>query len=1104
MIARLIRRPIGVCSFTLAMALLGVLAARQLPVALLPPVELPQLTVRCEQPGASAAQLEEQLLKPLENAVITLPGLAHLEGRAVAGAVELRLSLHAQAVVDEVVAHLDGLINNIRRPEGVDRPRVLRYDPATEPMMRLVLESVPGGPGIDSLAVTAHDTLVPQLESLTAVASVRLRGGREAELRIIPDPQRLAAAKLTAEAIDPAIIGAISTRTLGSVLSAAGQQQVSLSGSANRVADIARVSLAPGIALGDVATIEQRLADPTELALALPRVGESGRPVGALLIEILGQADAGVVAASDAVRARLAGIGEREAGGGDRWRFAGGRLSLVTDRATAVRTAINEVKAAGIEGAILAWLVLLVFLRALRPALVVFLAIPLSVVGTFLLMSMFGVGLNLMSLGGVALGIGMLVDTAIVVLEAADRVGAGSVDQGKRLAAISLGVGEIIGAVVASCLTSIAVFVPLAFLPGILGRLFYDQAFTVSASHVVSLAVGLILVPTLLALPQVAAAPRFGTLAWPPVSAGGFARRWRFLPLLPVRLAWLACTSLRWLAALFLRALLAVAIALVRLAAWPLLLLLRPCAALCRVALGAFERVYARALDAVLARPLYGLALFAIALLLGLAFIPRLPVRLMPPSLARRFILEVELPQSTSVTQCRDWGFAFLASLRGWRSDLDAVALAGEDATYAADLSKRGDHQLQLVATLSRTAADHAAEDAFLSELENRALAAGAVSAAARIPALFDLGLGSSQALDLAIRGNDAEILRRMAVVSSAGMRAIGCRGVVTTATAIGADLIVVPDADRLLAAHLGFDEVNKALGGAAAVRTIAGFVPRGGAGVIARTLPIRVLGALRERAADDLASLNLGTAEHPIPLSSVATLTRSMRGGLILHSGGALIAKVTALSLPPGISAQGLTGRLRGSLNLPVGYDLISDGLSAATSRSLAAMGGTLALSVFLVLVLMAIQFESIAQPLLVILAVPMAAAGAFPALWALGHGLDVMSGIGLVVLIGVAVANAIVLVSTANLRRQQGFGAEQAIRAAGRERLRPILMTTCTSVLGLLPLALGWGEAVELRAPLAVAVMGGLCSSTVLVLLSLPAVLLWAARRSAAHPPR
>jgi HAE1 family hydrophobic/amphiphilic exporter-1 len=240
------------------------------------------------------------------------------------------------------------------------------------------------------------------------------------------------------------------------------------------------------------------------------------------------------------------------------------------------------------------------------------------------------------------------------------------------------------------------------------------------------------------------------------------------------------------------------------------------------------------------------------------------------------------------------------------------------------------------------------------------------------------------------------------------------------------------------------------------------------------------------------LNSLNLGTATAPIPLGSVAAIERSLIGGLILHRSGARVASITAIALPNDLTAPEVLNVLQDQHPLPAGYSITSDGLESITTQGMWAMSGMLMLSVFLVMVVMAIQFESIRQPLIVILSVPMAAAGAFPALLFLGHGLDVMSGIGLVVLVGVAVANAIVLVTTANLRRDQAMSAPDAIATAGRERLRPILMTTATSVFGLLPLAIGWGEAVELRAPLAVAVMGGLCSSTILTLVSLPAVLL------------
>jgi hydrophobic/amphiphilic exporter-1 (mainly G- bacteria), HAE1 family len=1108
-IAALIRRPIGVCAFTLAMALLGLMAVRQLPVSLLPPVELPVLTVRVDQPKVPASQLEERILQPLEDALVTLPGLAQLEGRAVTGAVEVRLHLHANVVLDNLVNHLNELLAGLRLPEGVERPRILRYDPAAEPMMRLVLEAIPGGPPLENLSIAAHDALVPQLESLPAVASVRLRGLRDQELRIRPDPARMAAAKLTIERIEQAITSATSSRTMGMVMDVSGTQGVSLRGSANRPEDIGRVILAPGITINDVATVERILTDATELVVALPDDTHGGTGNGgALLLEVLAQADAGLVAASDGVRQRLAQIGQTirvdDSQPADplatRWTYAGGSLTLLTDRATAVRTAISEVQSAAVEGAILAWLVLLVFLRAFRPSLVVFLAIPLSVVGTFLLMSMAGVGLNLMSLGGLALGIGMLVDTAIVVLEAADRLGGASPDQQIRLRAIAVGVGEVAGALVASCLTSIAVFVPLAFLPGILGRLFYDQAFTVSASHVVSLAVGLALVPTLLALPAFSRRAGFGSWAWPPVSGGGFGRRWFWWPVAAV---WFVVTAFRWLFTTSIRLLIAACWLVFMILRWPAKLLILPIDRLASGGLHLTERLYGYTINAVLRRPAIGLGLFAGAFALGLAFIPLLPVRLMPPSLSSRFTLDVELPRGQSVVQSSAWAARFLRDLRTWRGDLDAVALAGEDSAYTAGLNKRGDHEVQLVVTVARHADDQAAEGQFLAELERRALTAGAVSAAARTPPLVDLGLGSTNAIDLAIRGPDAETLRRIGLDYTARLRSAGCRGVVTSATAAAEELLIVPDPERLLAAGIGADAIASAVAAAADVKLITGFIPQSGPdGGGDRTLPIRVHGPLWGKAASDLASLNLGTADKPVPLGSVASIVRSLRGGLILHRAGMRIASITAIALPPGRSVAAVLAEVQRASPLPAGYQMMGDGREAITGRSLAAMGGMLALSVFLVVVLMAIQFESISQPLLVILSVPMAAAGAFPALHLLGHGLDVMSGIGLVVLVGVAVSNAIVLVTTANLRRAQGLGPAAAIEAAGRERLRPILMTTCTSVLGLMPLAIGWGEAVELRAPLAVAVMGGLCSATVLTLISLPSVLLLAAGRQANEP--
>jgi hydrophobic/amphiphilic exporter-1 (mainly G- bacteria), HAE1 family len=864
---------------------------------------------------------------------------------------------------------------------------------------------------------------------------------------------------------------------------------------------------------------------PTELAMALPQAAAPAltppaadmpaRPDGdsreVVLIEIMTQADAGMVAASDAIRERLALI-TRDAPDGS-WDYAGGRLGLLTDRADPVRKAIAEVKSATIEGAVLAWLVLLVFLRALRPSLIVCLAIPLSVVGTFLLMSMAGVGLNLMSLGGLALGVGMLVDTAIVVLEAADRVAGHDPDAPAAPEyppnVIAVGVGEVAGALVAACLTSIAVFVPLAFLPGVLGNLFYDQAFSVSASHIVSLAVGIGLVPTLLALPHWRGGHGRISWLWPLTSADG-----RGIGALRVVLCLVFIPVV--LLAIALRLLAVVARFLWRFIGPMARLPIHGIDWLCRSALAHLQHGYGHVLDVVLARPTLGLLGFAAALVIGLAFIPLLPTRLMPPSLSTRFVLDVELPRGRSVEETAAWTRAFLGHLRQERPDLKAVAVAGEDSRYAPGLTKRQDHELQVVLTVAERAPDLEHERAFLAGLERSAMAKGAVSASATVPPLVDLGLGSRNALEFAVRGPDPEALRTIALDYAARLRVASCRGVVTSATASSDEVLVVPDTGRLLEAGLTLDQVQNAIAGAAELREVPGFIPRFNAHQVStRTLPIRIRGPLREADPTALEHLNVGTPQKPVLLSAVATITRQPGDGLIIRHNGSRVATITVAAVPDDLTPAQVLARVQDASPLPAGYDLVGSDVDLVTGEGLTAMAGMLLLSVFLVLVVMAVQFESLSQPLLVILAVPMAAAGAFPALWVFGHGLDAMSGIGLVMLVGVAVANAIVLVTTANLRRDQGLPPRDAIAKAGRERLRPILMTTATSVLGLTPMAAGWsihwgwplsinaGEAVELRAPLAIAVMGGLCSSTVLVLLSLPSVLLLTARKTVPTAP-
>ena len=273
MLKRIIARPIGACFIALSMALLGIMALHQLPVALLPPVELPVITVRCDKAGASAIELEDQLLRPLEQALSTVPSLTSMEGLANAGAVEVRLAIRADADLEAITNRLRERLSAIPLPIGTDPPRVLRFDPSAEPLMRLILEPVAGGPNATTLAAIARDEFTPQVEGLSEVASVRLRGGRETEVRVIPDPSRLISAGLTGPALEAAVRGAVSSRSVGTVLDQEGFRQVRLRGSTIRPDDLPRILVAPGVTLGDVASVDQVLAEPQELAVALSRAG---------------------------------------------------------------------------------------------------------------------------------------------------------------------------------------------------------------------------------------------------------------------------------------------------------------------------------------------------------------------------------------------------------------------------------------------------------------------------------------------------------------------------------------------------------------------------------------------------------------------------------------------------------------------------------------------------------------------------------------------------------------------------------------------------------------------------------------------------------------
>ena len=1158
-IRHIVSRPVGAIVIALAIAVMGSLASQRLQMTLLPPVESPIITVRADRAGSSALELEEQVLTPLQDLLATLPGLAAMQGRAAQDRVEVQLALQASADMDDSMDRLRERLEGWRRPRGLDKPRVLRYDPGTEPLMRFLLRPVAGGPDLAALAVAAREDLLPRFEGRSAIASALLRGGDEMEMRVTVDELALQAAGLEADDVRQAINNGVESRSIGSIRTAEGTQRIMLRGPATLPEHLPNLPVANGLRVADLATLSWEAGESDELTIALLDDGISE----SLLVEVYMQAQGTVVEAADDLLSLLDEMAPSE--DGQHWDFAGGQLTLLSDRSEPIRVAIEEVISSMTVGALLAGLVLLFFLRSFGAALVVFLSVPLSVAGAFLVLAQCNIGVNLMSLGGLALGIGMLVDNAIVVIEAARR--GNKATHQEQLNQVSRGTSEVASSVIAATATTLAVFLPLLFAPGFLGELLGDLAIAVAASLGASLFVALLITPPLLGMGgynkpatslfitsnihagyKLPLPNALRTVSWwlltfipaicllimglvaialgassglttmellliglsaPIISWLAIAIQWlarhipedesliRWLFSLPLRLGNLAVVQFRW----WLVLMVCLPLTAIRILIWCLRLLRRfkPVRILCDAAMAGYDYAgstlvtgYERLLQAILRVPLLSLFIFLAIAAGSIITAPQMTLRLMPETTNQRFVMDLQLSRGTDVESTRQWSGAFLAELQKRDPALRGVAISGEDARFSPTLDRREPHQIQLVLLKNTAAVDPKAEAKWLATIEQLALNSGALSAAMWPPPLFSLGHSDNSVLSLAVSGGDTVALNDTVLRWQSSLRLLGARGIRSSANDANEEIAIIANARQLQEVDISWQQFQDRIAAATEVIDIDTFRPRyDGITPSGTILPIRIQGERREAPLSSLSSLNIGTAERPVPLGTVAKFERIPASGIIYHRDGQRVATLSATALPAGHDANETIAQLMAQHPLPNGMEVLNFGLETVTTGHLQALLGLLGLAVFLVLVVMAVQFEDLVQPLIILIAVPMAVAGALPGLYLFGYGLDTMSGIGLVVLSGIAVNNAIVLVTTVNLYRDQGQKVAVAIREASKSRLRPIAMTTLTTILALLPLAIGWGDASQLRAPLAIAVIAGMCSSTISILIALPGIL-------------
>ncbi len=1042
-------RRVTIVMFTVAILLFGLVSLSRLSVNLLPELSYPTLTIRTEIPGAAPVEVENLLTKPIEEAVGVVRNVRMVRSVSRAGQSDVTLEFLWGTDMDIAGVDVREKVDILELPLEASRPLLLRFDPSSEPVMRIGLlrttdperqDEVALEASLKALRRLAEDRIKNDLEAEEGTAAVKVSGGLEDEIQIQVDQQRLSQLGLSIGDI-AGRIRAENVNLSGGRLEEGTQRYLvrtinefqSIDEFANAI--VATVADRP-VYLRDVATVTRGYKERE----AITRVNG----VESVELAVYKEGDANTVQVARRVDARLEKV--REALPDDL------ELTKIYDQSDFISASIDQVSSAAIFGGLLAVLVLYGFLRDSRATSIIAVAIPVSVIGTFLLMYTNDVSLNIMSLGGIALAVGMLVDNAIVVLENIVR----KKEQGQdALDAARNGTSEVSTAVVAATLTTIAVFFPMVFISGIAGQLFRDQALTVTFALVFSLLVALTLIPMLAALGP----------------GARYSGDDHLNETTPNRFTRIAAGIIRGLRFVF------------RLVARAFSYLLRPPAWL-------MQRLYqgtARAYEPLLAWSLRrrGIVVGSAVLIFAvtLALVPRLGTELIPQLAQGEFNLDLRLAPGAPL-ESTDRAIQRAQSVAG---SLDDVALsysvAGTGNRLDANPVDAGENTGSLSVTLRPGAGrenENQAMDAMRAELAKLP----GVQYEFRRPALMTF----AAPLQIEIAGFDLEAL---AAANDRIMTALAASGrftdLKTTVEQGNPEIQIVFDQER--AAKLGL-----------AVRDVADRVVANVRGELATryTWQDKKIDVLvksvdsRQTSIDEIRRLIVNpAAARPVTLDAVADVFVSRGPAEIRRIAQERVAVISANVAYGDLGAAvGEARSLLAGIVMPSGVTAAVTGQNEEMQDSFRSMQFALALAVFLVYLVMASQFESLIHPFVILFTIPLALVGALWALFITGTTINVIAFIGVIMLAGIVVNNAIVLVDLINQLRASGMEKFAAIREAGRARLRPILMTTMTTVLGLTPMAVGFGEGSEVRTPMAITVIGGLLASTLLTLVVIPVV--------------
>ncbi|QST02310.1 efflux RND transporter permease subunit (plasmid) [Pontibacillus sp. ALD_SL1] len=988
-----VKQPISIIMIMCFVLIMGGVSFSNLKTELMPNISPPVVAVMTSYPGAGPEEVERTLTEPLEGMLGTASGIKTLESRSSQGSSLIIIQYDWETDIAEKRNETAALLEQVSLPDDALDPVVLKFDPTMMPLMTF---SVSNGQQLDELQESVEDDLIPSLLSVEGVADITVAGSRDEEILVSLDPHKLEDFNLTQQSVTQFIRSQHITFPGGTVEDDGRSLNLRVLSEIDSIKKLedTPVSLHNGLVLlKDIGTISKVQTDKMVSAY------QDGKE--SLLLEIKKEGDANSALVAKDLREILA---EYEEDG-----FA---FSVSLDQGEAIDKSVSNVTKALLYGALFAIVVILLFLKSIRATLIIGVAIPFSVVSTFVLMYFTDLSLNIMSLGGLALGIGMLVDNAIVVIENIYR----HLRSGKQkhTAAIN-GTLEISGAVTASMLTTLSVFLPIVFVGGMIGDLFKELAITVVFSLLSSWAVALTVVPSL------------ATLMLKEKKKNTERNRW-------------------------------------------------------------YENILRYSLRHRLATLFGAFVLFLFSFLL----IPSVGTEFMPQQDEGSFVIDIETPHGSTT----ETTYKTVQEVQGILDDLKEVdrytsTIGSTDAIRSSASGTSYNHASITVNLIPDEKRSLSTRDV-LQEIDQQISFSDNTSITLTETNSMSALSGDGNTIDILLSGKDSDHLSHVSKELSRSIE----ENIDSVTEVISSEEESKPEIQFLINRENAFKH------GASPV-AIGTFINEMVKGqhvftmsengedwkVHVKTLDVR----------SDLSSLGnteMTTSLGRVPLSELGTFKEGNGPVLITRQNGERVISLKAhyengdmgsliRLIDDEIEAfidENDTGHV--SIDISGGAETMKDSFQKLTLA--------LVLAIVFVYMVMASVFQSLSQPLIIMASLPFALIGVVYGLFLSGYAFGITAFIGIIILVGIVVNNAIVFIDYFNtLSREKELPIHEALMEAGTTRLRPIVMTALTTMLGLLPLALGTGEGAQMQAPMGIAVIGGLLTSTLLTLVVIPVMI-------------